>query len=382
MKIKKITIGIAIVLLLMSTTSCGKKSVTSQGIASYEAGNYQAAIEYFQAGISQNSTEVDNYVYLGMAYLELEDYENAKKTFLLGKNLSSSEKMLIRGLGLVAYYEEDYEKAIEYFNQVLNSSSISIGKTECDILRYRAKAQTALEQYEDAVDSYSTLLKVQEEDSELYYDRGCLWLKLDKVEEAQEDYKKAIELENSGYTLYWNIYQQLSNANYQAQADEYIDLALELPVSGDSSYRYRAFFLYLKEDYENAIKEFSKISELDTQALVYLADSYLQCNEEKKAENVFKNAIEDNSSNLELYNQYALFLIKEGKAKEALEWLNKGLSLDSADDTREIEYNLIVVYEQLLDYESAMDMLELYEATYGTSDKLEKEREFLSTRLS
>ena len=87
---------LALCLLLFS--SCNHKNYSKLGLEEYEGGNYRGASEYFQAAISNDSTTVDNYVYLGMSYLALEQYEEAKKTFQLGMNLDSSEKMLARGL--------------------------------------------------------------------------------------------------------------------------------------------------------------------------------------------------------------------------------------------------------------------------------------------
>lgn len=371
---------LALCLLLFS--SCNHKNYSKLGLEEYEGGNYRGASEYFQAAISNDSTTVDNYVYLGMSYLALEQYEEAKKTFQLGMNLDSSEKMLARGLGLVYYYQDDYKKAIEYFNKGLSEAGIRIGKTECDMLMYRAKAQTQLGQYKDATDSYTTLLKVNAEDGNLYYNRGCLWLELDKIKEAKKDFSRAIELEGATYQLYWNIYQSLINHNANDEAKEYIKLALELPANEDESHKYRALFLYLEEDYKSAIAEFKKIKELDLQSITSLAYCYKACGEMDRANAVFENALKENKKNVSLYNKYGVFLIENEQFNQAIKWLMKGKSVSSDSDTKDVEYNLIIAYEGLQDYNTALQMLELYEASYGTTDVLEKEREFLSTRLS
>lgn len=367
---------------MLMFSSCNQKNFSKQGLNEYEEGNYKTASEYFQAAISKDSTVVDNYVYLGMSYLALEEYEEAKKAFKLGENLKSSEKMLDRGLGLVAYYQGEYEEAIQYFNRGISESGISIGQTECDMLMYRAKAQTALGQYEDATDSYTTLLKARSEDGNLYYNRGCLWLELEELDKAQEDFSRAIELEGESYQLYWNIYQSLANHNDNDEAKQYIELALKLPTEENEAHKYRALFLYLKEDYKGAIKEFNQLKEVDLQSVTSLAYCYRACGENDKANAVFENALKENKNSVDLYNKYGVFLIENEEYKKSIQWLMKGKKVASDSDTKDIEYNLIIAYEGLQDYNTAIQMLELYEASYGTTDVLEKEREFLSTRLS
>ena len=369
-------------LCMLIFSSCNRKDFSKQGLNEYEEGNYKGASEYFQAAISNDSTLVDNYVYLGMCYLALEEYDEAKKTFNLGVNLDSSEKMLDRGLGLVAFYQEKYEEAIEYFNKGLSEAGISIGKTECDMLMYRAKSQTKLGKYKDAADSYTTLLKADSEDGNLYYNRGCLWLELSKIKEAKEDFSRAIELEGASYQLYWNIYQSFVNHNKKDEANKYIKMALELPVNENEVHKYRALFLYLEKDYKGAISEFEKLKESDSQVVVSLAYCYKACGELDKANAVFEKALKENKNDVKLYNQYGVFLIENEQFNKAIKWLMKGKNVDSESDTKNIEYNLIIAYEGLQDYNTALQMLELYEASYGMTDVLEKEREFLDTRLS
>ena len=101
-----------------------------------------------------------------------------------------------------------------------------------------------------------------------------------------------------------------------------------------------------------------------------------------RANAVFENALKENKKNVSLYNKYGVFLIENEQFNQAIKWLMKGKSVSSDSDTKDVEYNLIIAYEGLQDYNTALQMLELYEASYGITDVLEKEREFLSTRLS
>ncbi len=161
-----------------------------------------------------------------------------------------------------------------------------------------------------------------------------------------------------------------------------IKLALKLQANEDESHKYRALFLYLEKDYKGAIDEFGKLKEMDEQSITSLAYCYKVCGEVDRANAVFENALKENKKNVSLYNKYGVFLIENEQFNKAIKWLMKGKSASLDSDTKDIEYNLIIAYEGLGDYNTALQMLELYEASYGTTDVLEKEREFLNTRLS
>ena len=70
------------------------------------------------------------------------------------------------------------------------------------------------------------------------------------------------------------------------------------------------------------------------------------------------------------------------KAKEALNYYNLGLAQEDSGKKmkKEMQYNIIVAYEQMEDWESAKVKLEEYLENYPNDKSAKKEAEFLNTR--
>jgi len=71
-----------------------------------------------------------------------------------------------------------------------------------------------------------------------------------------------------------------------------------------------------------------------------------------------------------------------GYAKSALDWFEKGLAAEdaSAGMIQEMEFNRIVAYEQLSDWDMAKEKLAAYTAKYPDDEQAAKEAAFLETR--
>ena len=70
------------------------------------------------------------------------------------------------------------------------------------------------------------------------------------------------------------------------------------------------------------------------------------------------------------------------RSKEALNYYNLGLAQEDSGKKmkKEMQYNIIVAYEQMEDWESAKVKLEEYLENYPNDKSAKKEAEFLKTR--
>ena len=83
-----------------------------------------------------------------------------------------------------------------------------------------------------------------------------------------------------------------------------------------------------------------------------------------------------------IYNLIGSCDLKLEKGKEALNYFNLGLKQEDISKKlkKEMEFNVIVAYEQMEDWESAEVKLEDYLASYPNDKAAKKEAEFLKTR--
>lgn len=103
----------------------------------------------------------------------------------------------------------------------------------------------------------------------------------------------------------------------------------------------------------------------------------------KGARKAFKKALENDAEKTgTIYNMIGNCDLKLGEAKEALNYYNLGLAQEDSGKKmkKEMQYNIIVAYEQMEDWESAKVKLEEYLENYPNDKSAKKEAEFLKTR--
>lgn len=140
------------------------------------------------------------------------------------------------------------------------------------------------------------------------------------------------------------------------------------------------------EQYEEACQSFEQSIEKEKN----LADSYrglgiarFELKDYDGAKESFLSAVEKGTE--ESATLYALLgncELELENAESALEYYEKALAEENADAglIQDIEYNMIVAYEQLMDMETAKEKLAEYMDAYPDDEVAAKEAEFLETR--
>ncbi len=360
-----------------------------KGLAFCEKGEYAEAQTCFKNAILADNMSADNYYYLGMAYLGTGAYEDAQKQFQLTLNLEKENQEAYRGLGIAAAGTEDYEAAIDYFNQALDYAGLRVDQTEYDILWYRADAEMALEDYEAAAQTYSSLLELEGDQALLRYQRGAVYCLLGKKKEAKADFDAAVKMKGNGYDLFWNIYDSMNAAGWKEDGTAYLKLAQEAGYVDTSQCgseqdvrRYQGMIAYACGDYEQAISLLSSATlEKDDKAQFYLALAYEGNADYGNALSIYLKDVSGEHVEAAAYNRIARYFIRRGQGKEALTYLEQGIKSCSEEEGKGLYYNLVSAQEACGDYEEALNALTQYEARYGKSSESEKERTFLKERI-
>lgn len=230
----------------------------------------------------------------------------------------SKEKYTFRETGIEQLGSGDYEGAILSFEQALEHSDKLVGTFELDVLKYRAEAEYELGDYEAAAHTYGVLMQVEEEKPE-YLNRRCmLYIKAGDLDQALLDYEKIYVL-NSDITLTEPILLALGQALTEA---ERVDEAVAL----------------------------------------------------------YQQAFADGLQSSELYNRMGMGEMETKNYDLALEYFAKGVQIGDADVLPKLLYNQAAVYEQKLEFAKALELLESYVSSYGSTPEVEKEIAFLKTR--
>ena len=136
------------------------------------------------------------------------------------------------------------------------------------------------------------------------------------------------------------------------QANEHFEQAVEKNKNIGDAYRGNGIAKWEQKDYKGARKAFLKALDNDAEQTGTI------------------------------YNLIGSCDLKLEKGSEALNYFNLGLEQDDISKKlkKEMQFNVIVAYEQMEDWESAEVKLEDYLASYPNDKAAKKEAEFLKTR--
>ncbi len=325
------------------------------------------------------SLQHKDYYEKGMAKLEDNDYEKAEAYF--NKAISEDQRLSesYRGLGISLLKQGDNASAIAAFSRSLNEMEGSNKEFETDVMLYLAETRKDYGEYEEAVEIYTDLLKI-EKNPEYYYLRGSLYLDLEEDDKAKEDFDAAVK-DSRDYDMYVRICNLYRSYNMNQEGESYLELALEVEPESADDYNERGRVCYELKDYAQAQEELSKaINEGSTDAMLMLGKVYLEQNDSASARSMYQDYLKSDEHKAKAYNGLAMCDIADKNYDSALDYIEQGLAEDDSKEEQSLLYNEIVVYEYKEDFDTAKEKMEEYLKTYPDDEEAQRENEFLSTR--
>ena len=311
MRNKKIIWMLAAGLGMTLLTGCGgeNKKTYEQANTDLEQGNYDYALNEYQACISA------------------------------GYKLSQS----YRGSGIVKLRTGDYQGAIDDLTSALNDEKT--GKSDQkDILEYRAAAELKAELYDQAMADCQTLAEDYSLNANDYYLTGCVALAMDSYDEASSNFSEAYG-SDSTYEMAIQIYEAYLTQDMEADGTRYLEAALKTEAKTADDYCERGKVYYYMQDYDNARTELTTASEKDsTEAALILGMVYMAQGDTANARSFYQQYIDaDGEDPAKGYNGLALCDIADGDYDSALQNISQGLGDATSDEMRDLLFNEIVV---------------------------------------
>lgn len=141
-----------------------------------------------------------------------------------------------------------------------------------------------------------------------------------------------------------------------------------------------------EEKYEAAISVFTEEIEEEKnldEAYRGIGIAYFELEEYQEAADAFENALKHEAEETAVICSFlGASYIELGNYEASLEYYEKALAKEDCTETmkQEIAFNLIAVYENLGDWESAKTQMQEYVEAYPDDTRVEKEAGFLETR--
>ena len=327
-----------------------------------------SAVAILEEGLQFYPDDAEMHFLLGKAYHHKKNYQGVGEQFAMAESLKSKKAkwmteldslrtedwMLVFNQGAKAFNEKDFDTALDRF-----STCAIIDPSDFKSFLYAGLAYTVKEEYENALSSLETGLKLEPDNPEILRGYADALFYSGKQQEALENYNKILKKEPNNVEVLVNVVSIYSNSRDYDQALSYSQKL----IAADSTYKDGHFNMgtiylqkiiqtnmrldslkgesgeYLKDEKSTVrIKEltqqknellastqaaFEKVLGLDStdlEAQVFLAQVYQEQENFDQAMSILEPLIQKDSTNCSALNQLAVIYAKKGlgdKAKEA-----------------------------------------------------------------
>ena len=300
---------------------------------------------------------------------------------LAGCGKYNEKEVALRDEGVAAMEAGDYEGAIDLFNQALGKSIGKVTDLEIDINYYKAAAQYSAGLFDDAVKTYTYLIRYDEDNYEAYFLRGSIYAGEGEIGEAITDYDAAVAADKKNYLLYIQIYENLNSLGYTDQGLVYLNNALDISDKSANGTYYKGRIYYMLGKTSEAKTNLQKAVDKDiVEAKLYLAKLYQDEGDYDSAKALLEEYAKSDDVTSGALATLGDIEMANGNYENALGYYQAGLSLDSIDNMAELMKGQVAALEKLDRYSEAKDFLTQYVEDYPNDEAAAKELIFLQTR--
>lgn len=385
---KLLSMGLIFIMILLMSGCSRAEGYYRNGRKNFVNGNYEEAVKNFSSAINENPNKAEYYIGYGMALIGLSQYDEALRQFdrvIMDKKINmvmENNKRALRGKGIAYFNMQDYEEATRQFDQALSINVLP--NMDMDILYYKGKSLTNIGDYKEAAQTYTKIIERFGEEGQVLADRAYTYQKIGEYEKGLDDYDKAINLQKKKYEHYFGKYYLLQEMNRTEEAQEVLKEAATLEVKTKADKYNLAKIHFYQGLYDQAFPELSEsFANGFIEAYFYIGEIYSQKKDYSTAKYYYEKYIEEGGNGTpQIYNQIASCLIKMGDYEQAIDYLEKGILSAHDDVKRVLLKNQIIAYENIGDFENALEKLQSYITSFPWDEEAKREEVFLNSRLS
>ena len=173
---------------------------------------------------------------------------------------TSEQQQLLKQEGMELQAAGDYSGAIAKYEEALRLSNMEVGAEEVDLAYYKASAQYRSGDLAGAIDTYSAVLAVKEDENG-YLGRGLLYVAAKEADKAEADLNKVLSETDDPLTkgIIYNVVNQtdkakeyFEEAKNEGNMDAVFYLANIYEKAGDYNYAMILLEEYIASDKASA----------------------------------------------------------------------------------------------------------------------------------
>lgn len=218
------------------------------------------AVEIFSESIFIDPSQTQTYSILSTSHFELGNKEKAISTAKKAYELMPNEFQPNFTLGQILALTGDKENAVSYVEK-----AVEINPSDTDAIRQLATLYYDTGQKEKSADTFETAIK-QETDNvikaNLYFNLGVLYMKLDRLQDAEDNFMSAYDMNPEDTEALVGIAQVFENAEKWRRASRFYRELITLDPDNPDHFKGMARVLIKQGDMNGATRYFEKAKKL------------------------------------------------------------------------------------------------------------------------
>lgn len=221
----------------------------SRGKSEAEAGNFDNALEWYARAVMMDPESGAPWVQTGEIYYANEDWAEAEQALEIAEGRVITRDVSYK-LGYSRFRMQEFALAADAFENAAARTAGEIGLS--NVYFHLGLSVDSLPHDDEiiarAIDAYTEAIEIDEyteqtwRQSDAYYRRGVLYLKLKRTEEAMAEFEQTLAINPTHYWAHVLMARVFWNAGDIDTALEYAEKAIEIRPDSKGAYRFLGEF--------------------------------------------------------------------------------------------------------------------------------------------
>ena len=326
-----------------------------------EQKNYNNAIELYNEIIPKFPYDDNIFYKKGICLENMEEYQEALKNFEQGLDINKSNIDCLYHKGYCCDILNNKKQALKCYDDIIKSKEKNIdNKIKEDCLILKSKILIDDEKYDDALQGLNEALRLNPDNSYIYFYKGFINNKKEEHQEAINNYLKSIEINNKDKIIYYNLglaYLEISDFE---KSLNYLNKSFELDNTFYQALIKSGEVLLKSKEYDKSIEIFDKILNNEKEknnelALLRKGDALFMKNNFKEALELYENVLKLNENNEEALIGAGICERKLFKLDEAINYYDRVLKINNNNEN--VLYNKAIALSLKGNNQDSNDLL-------------------------
>ena len=326
-----------------------------------EQKNYNNAIELYNEIIPKFPYDDNIFYKKGICLENMEEYQEALKNFEQGLDINKSNIDCLYHKGYCCDILNNKKQALKCYDDIIKSKEKNIdNKIKEDCLILKSKILIDDEKYDDALQGLNEALRLNPDNSYIYFYKGFINNKKGEHQEALNNYLKSIEINNKDKIIYYNLglaYLEISDFE---KSLNYLNKSYELDNTFYQALIKSGEVLLKSKEYDKSIEIFDKILNNEKEknnelALLRKGDALFMKNSFKEALELYENVLKLNENNEEALIGAGICERKLFKLDEAINYYDRVLKINNNNEN--VLYNKAIALSLKGNNQDSNDLL-------------------------